>query len=412
MALEVDATERPAPAPPEPDLTPADVVARAEAMVPQLVRRQAETERRSYYAEDTHRQFADNGFYRILVPRRYGGYEFGVETFFEVTKVLARGCPSTAWMYCLGATHALPAASLFGGRAQAELFRDGDFICPATIVPGGSAERTADGNWLVNGTWRYCSGSPYATHFMAHALVSHGDGEPPSTLLFVVPREQWRRLDDWGDQLGLKGSGSHGITVENAVVPEYLTMPGHVSEMAVDQGTPGLALHGNPEYGGGPLSYMNMEVAALAVGMARGALDIYEEMLRTRTTLLPPIVSRAENPDYQFWYGDALGMVDTADAALRGAIRQWQDTCARGPAAFTREQDLRIAVICRHVLRLCWQAVEQHLFPTAGSSSVREGERFERVWRDMSTLQNHTGLAVFLPTVAVRDLAKTRLGLE
>jgi 3-hydroxy-9,10-secoandrosta-1,3,5(10)-triene-9,17-dione monooxygenase len=105
-------------------------------------------------------------------------------------------------------------------------------------------------------------------------------------------------------------------------------------------------------------------------------------------------------------------MVDTAEAALAGAIRRWQRTCAAGPEAFTREEDLRIAVICRHILRLCWQAVESNLFPTAGSSSVRAGERLERVWRDMSTMHNHTGLAVFLPTVAVRDLTKQRLGLE
>jgi 3-hydroxy-9,10-secoandrosta-1,3,5(10)-triene-9,17-dione monooxygenase len=403
----------PSPAPPEHGPTPADLFARAEAMVPELVRRQAETESRTYYAEDTHRRFAEAGFYRILVPRRYGGLELGVETFLEVTKILARGCPSTAWMYCLGATHALPAASLFGEAAQAQMFAGGDFICPATIVPGGSAVRLADGSWRVSGTWRYCSGSPYATHFMGHALVPADDGGPEQTLLFVVPRSRWRRLDDWGDQLGLRGSGSHGITVDDALVPAHSAMLGvHVSQVAVEKGTPGRTLHGNPEYGGGPLSYMNMEVAALAVGMARNALDIYEEMLRDRTTLLPPIVPRGANPDYQLWFGDATGMVDTAEAALAGAIRRWQRTCAAGPEAFTREEDLRIAVICRHILRLCWQAVESNLFPTAGSSSVRAGERLERVWRDMSTMHNHTGLAVFLPTVAVRDLTKQRLGLD
>jgi 3-hydroxy-9,10-secoandrosta-1,3,5(10)-triene-9,17-dione monooxygenase len=38
---------------------------------------------------------------------------------------LAWGCPSTGWMYCFGAAHALVAA----------LFGSGDLICPMTILP-------------------------------------------------------------------------------------------------------------------------------------------------------------------------------------------------------------------------------------------------------------------------------------
>lgn len=396
------------PAPPEPGLTAEQVVARAEAMVPELVGRQAETEERSFYAEDIHQHFTRNGFYRILVPRRYGGYEFGIETFLRVSMTLARGCPSTGWMYCLGATHALLAATLFGEQAQAELFSAGDFICPGTIIPGGSAVPAADGGWTVNGTWPYCSGAPYATHFMGHALISEGDGRPPSLLFFVAPRSQWRRLDDWGQQLGLRGSGSHSIVIENGRIPGYLALPGvHVAEVDVTAGTPGRTLHDNPEYGGGQLAYMNMEVAALAVGMAQGALEVYEDLLRQRSTLVPPIVPRHESPDYQFWYGDAVGMIGTAEAALLNAVQQWHNTCATAPAAVTREWDLRISAICRHVLRLCWQAVEGYLMPTAGSSSIRHGERLERIWRDMSMLHSHAGHSVLLPTIAVRDLART-----
>ncbi|MEV8636709.1 acyl-CoA dehydrogenase family protein [Streptosporangium sp. NPDC051023] len=395
------------PAPPEPALTPLEVIARAEAIAPTLVGRQSETEHRTYYSQETHREFAAAGFYRILVPRRYGGYEFGIDTFMRVTMALARGCPSTAWMYCLGATHAIAAATLFGEEAQAEIFRDGDFICPATIVPSGSAVRTAEGDWVLNGTWNYCSGAPYATHFIGHALVRPAEDQPPAPMLFIAPRSQWRRLDDWGRQLGLKGSGSHSITVEDGRLPAAFALPGvHLSEATVTGGTPGRDLHGNPEYGGGPLSYMVLEIASLAVGIARGALDVYGDLMRSRNTLLPPIVGRAEDPDYQFWYAEASGMIAAAEAGVFGAIQQWRDLCAQGPAAFTREQDLRITTICRHTIRLCWTAVESYLFPTAGSSSVRQGERLERVWRDMSMLHSHSGFAVFLPTVANREFTR------
>jgi 3-hydroxy-9,10-secoandrosta-1,3,5(10)-triene-9,17-dione monooxygenase len=395
---------------PDPRLTPADVIARAEEIAATLVDRQAETEDRTFYAQDTHEEFTRAGFYRLLVPRRYGGYEFGADTFIRVAMALARGCPSTGWMYLFGAAHALPVATLFEERAQAELFAGGDFIAPATVAPSGSAERV-DGGWVINGTWGFCSGAPYATHFMAHTLVDAGDGEPPSPLLFIAPRDQWRRLEDWGSHLGLRGSGSHSITVENGFVPDHFTIAGHFSQVSVTEGTPGLELHDNPQYGGGPLSFMLIELGALAVGMAKGALDVYEDLMRTRTTIYPPIVPRMEDPDFQFRYGEAAGKIAAAEAAVLNAIQQWGDICYEGSAAFTRETEWRLATISREAVRLSWEAVEGHLFPTAGSSAVRHGSRIERVWRDMSMLQSHAGLSVVLSTMANRELAKARFGV-
>lgn len=399
------------PLPPEPELTPAEVVARAEAIAETLVARQSEVEERTYYAADVHEAFSKAGFYRILVPRRYGGYEFGVDTFMKVVRALARGCPSTGWMFCLGAVHAVFAATVFEERAQEEMFAVGDFICPATVMPGGTAERHPDGGWIVNGTFGYCSGSPYATHFIGHALVTHEEGQEPEPILFIAPRDQWRRLDDWGQQLGLKGSGSHTIVIENAHIPDHRVLLTHMSFYRVSEDTPGRQLHISPQYSGGQLSFMMLESACLAVGIAYGALDEYEHLMRSRTTMFPPVVPRAEDPDYQRWYGEATGKLATAEAAVEGAIAQWQDLCAEGPDAFTPEREWRLATVCREVIRLSWTAVEQHLFPTAGSSSVSRGQRIERVWRDLSMMQSHAGISVALATMANRELAKARFGL-
>jgi 3-hydroxy-9,10-secoandrosta-1,3,5(10)-triene-9,17-dione monooxygenase len=394
------------PSPPEPGLTPAEAVARAERIAATLVERQAETEQRGYYALDTHNEFLRAGLYRLLVPRRYGGYEFRLGSYLRVVSALARGCPSTAWMYTFGASHAVVAASLFGEAAQDELFAGGDFISPATVAPVGFAERAEDGGWIVDGVHGYCSGSPYATHFIGHTLVAGADGEPPAPMIFVVPREQWRRLDDWGAQLGLKGSGSHSVAIEKAHIPAHFALPGtHMATTSPVHGTAGRELHDNGLYGGGLLSALQFQLGAVSIGMATGALDAYAELMRDRRTLFPPVTLRAENPDYQSHYGEAAGRIASAEAALTDAARQWQETADRGAAAFTREVDLKLATISREAVRLCWTAVADHLFPTAGSSAVRSGARVERVWRDMSTLHSHAGVSVFLASLANRELA-------
>ncbi|MGB3442463.1 MAG: acyl-CoA dehydrogenase family protein [Actinophytocola sp.] len=396
------------PSPPEPGLTAEEVVARAERIADDLVDRQQDTEQRGYYGLDTHNEFLAAGFYRLLVPRRYGGYEFGLDTYLRVVTALARGCASTAWMYTFGASHAHVAATLFSQAAQDELFAGGDFICPGTIGPVGFAQQAEDGGWIVDGVHRYCSGSPYATHFLGHTLVAGEEGEPPAPMLFAVPRNQWERLDDWGAQLGLKGSGSHSIKIENAHIPAHNALPGtHIGLATVHDGTPGLELHGNPLYGGGVLSMIQFQNGALAVGMATGALEAYEQLMRDRMTIYPPITTRAQNPDFQQSYGEAAGRIATARAALTDAVRQWHETAARGSAAFTREVDLRLSLISREAVRLSWSAVSDHLFPTAGSSAVRTGERLERIWRDMSTLHSHAGVSIFLGKVANRQLAET-----
>lgn len=395
------------PTPPEPGLTAEEVVARAERIAVDLVGRQEETEQRGYYGLDTHNQFLSAGFYRLLVPKRYGGYEFGLDTYLRVVTEIARGCGSTAWMYTFGASHAHAAATLFGKEAQDELFSGGDFICPGTIGPVGFAKKADDGGWIVDGVHRYSSGSPYATHFLGHALVAGEEGEPPAPMLFFLPRDQWERLDDWGAQLGLKGSGSHSVKIDNAHVPAHHALPGtHIGMATVEGGTPGFELHGNPLYGGGVLSMIQFQNGALAAGMATGALDAYAALMRDRMTIYPPIAPRYQDPDFQHAYGEAEGRIATARAALTDAVRQWHETAERGSAAFTREVDLRLSLISREAVRLSWKAVSEHLFPTAGSSAVRAGERIERIWRDMSTLHSHAGVSIFLDKVANRQLTE------
>lgn len=405
MAVATDAGRHGNPTVP----TGAEILAIAGRIVPDLVARQAETEQRTYYAPDTHQAFVNAGFYRILVPRRYGGYELGVDTFIRVVQTLTAACPSTGWMYCLGAAHALAAASLFAERAQAELFAGGDFICPATVAPTGTARRSGEDGWHVSGTWNYCSGSPYATHFMGHALVTRPEGEPVP-LLFVAPRECWRVMDDWGTQLGLRGSGSHSITIDGAYIPDRFTLPYHLSQADVTSGTEGRRLHG-PQYGGGQLSFMVIEDAVLALGMAQAALSAYEQLMEQRSTIFPPIVPRREDADFQQWYGTAAGLIATAEAAVHQVVTQWQELSAGPPADITAERELRMAAVCHEVTRLCWRAVAEYLYPTAGSSAVRRGERMERVWRDMCMQRTHAGIAVFLGAIGKRELARAHFGV-
>lgn len=378
---------------PEPDLTPSEVIRRAEAVRPALMERQAETEALTYYPQETHEEFLEAGFYRILQPRMFGGYEFDPAVFFKVVIELARGCPSTAWCYCLGSAHVIQVASIFPESTQAEVFGpDGEFRAAAFGPPMGKVVPT-EGGYTVNGKWPYASGAPYSTHFAGHTLGPAGaDGTPGPNLLFLLPRSEWKLGNDWGDVMGLKGSGSHSVVVEDGFLPASHVVPGDIMYGRSDESTP--PVHANPMYAGRTAGLFSMELSAVAVGAAKGALDEYERIITTRKSTFKPDTLRADLADYQRWDGLAAGMIATGEAAILHAAEEYMELSRRSVEEgieFTVEEDLRLAMIALEAGRLAWHAVEGFVFRTGSSSAARDGQRLQRYFRDLCTYWTHNG---------------------
>jgi 3-hydroxy-9,10-secoandrosta-1,3,5(10)-triene-9,17-dione monooxygenase len=342
-----------------------------------------------------HEEFLDAGFYDLYVPRRYGGLELGVPAYVHVIQEVARGCVSTAWCLGLAMNHALMVGSWWPQGAQDEIFANGDFRAGSVAAPVGTAE-AADGGWEVNGQVAFASGAPYSTYYMGQAMLPNPDGgQPPPTLLFVAPRDQWQMLDDWGDMLGLKGSGSHSIRFDHTRIPASWGFQGNMIDVDVGGGTPGWRLHGNPMYSGRAMSVFTISLSAVMVGAAYNMLDEYERLMRTKTTGLPPFQPRIENREYQRWYGRALTHIATAEAALHRAADLHMELCRRNVEDgidYTYGDDMLVAGVAREVMLMCWNVVDDDLFQTVGAGVARDGERTARILRDMAVAVAHRNL--------------------
>jgi 3-hydroxy-9,10-secoandrosta-1,3,5(10)-triene-9,17-dione monooxygenase len=401
---------------PEPGLTPAEVIRRAEALRPRLLEEQAATEERTFYGEEMHRAFSDAGFYRILQPRLFGGYEFDVPTFYRVIIEVSRGCPSSGWCLSLNAAHALQAGAFYSERAQREMFGpDGEFRCAARDTPRGTA-RPVEGGYVVNGTWDYCSGSPWSTHLMAGAMIEDGSGDVEydqfsgRQLLVTVPRESWEIIHDWGNMIGLRGSGSHSVRVSDAFVPEHMVHALNLLDVDVSDGTPGGRLHGNPMYAGRQVGFFGGELASIAVGAAKAALDEYERLISTKKTTFSPHVLRARHHDYQRTLGQTMGMVDAAEATIVRIGQLYMEYCAAaatGEREFTMEMDYRLDQMAIQAGFLAYSATDQ-LVRTAGSSPMANGARMQRYLRDL--LQYRTHMAASAWELMATTTAQQHLG--
>jgi 3-hydroxy-9,10-secoandrosta-1,3,5(10)-triene-9,17-dione monooxygenase len=387
--------------PPEPALTAADLIERAAAMRDEIRAEAADNEARGGYSPERHRAFTEAGFYRMLQPRRYGGYEITLDDFLRVVIEVSRADPSTGWAMCLASAHVFQFAAFFGATAQDEMFPDdGHVVIPSRNIPRGTVTPT-DGGWILDGTWDYASGCTYATHMMGVALDPDQQKQ-----IFIIPAEQITRLDDWGgaQTLGLGGSGSNSVLIDKVRVPSHRLQPYVWKDYVIPpQGTPGYQIHGNPMYLARTLTLFWGELAAIMVGAARGMLDEYERLIRERPTSFPPPMPRIESLDYLRWFGEALALIDTAEFALLGAAGDYMDRCRRWGETgedFAVIDDARLRDVVASAARVANQAITL-MFDTGGSNATRTGSQLLRYYRDASMFRTHIAAqydAVWLST--------------
>lgn len=380
------------------------LVEAARAIRPLLREKQAETEANGRFSPEVNDYLLEHGFYRMLMPRKFGGFEIGVGNFFTIISELARGCPSTAWCVSLSSAHNLTLGSYWGEQAQEEIFGErGYMAAPASGNPTSATATRVEGGIMLSGKWRYCSGAPYSTHFFPTVIIPATDTEPETRAWAVVSRDDYTVLDDWGAVIGMRGSGSNGIVMEDVFVPDH-----HICEETwateVTEPTVGYGIHGNPMYSGVFFGFAEGEVAAVSVGLGYAACDEYERIIRTtKTPFSAGDTMRADNDDWRRVLGMSMSRVDAASAALirNGDLYQeYARQVAEGVAPFDGSRSMRLNNSHFVVEELVWDAL-QELIRTAGTSASMDGQRMQRYFRDIWATVGRTDQFQFFAAPAV-----------
>ncbi len=397
---------------PEPDLTADQLLARAEDLIPALRAQQEEADERGHFSDEILQRFIDAGFYRILQPKLFGGYELDSTTFLEVVYRISAGHPSSGWCFCLSASHVSVVASYFPEAAQRDLIGPkGEFRSPHRAVPAGELT-PVDGGYRVTGTWTFSSGIPVSTHFMGNSFIPQPDG-PPKIAIFVLPRDSVEILQDWGGgaALGMQGSGSNTVRITDAFVPAHHVIEdeilfGTTTDFSV--GTPGTRLHANPRYLGlfDPLYHLSF--SAILAGAARAAVDEWRETTSTWRRVGQP-GTMSEDPDAMRAFGEAAALADASHAIMR-------ETAARLDALYARWAEdgqriapaelMRLHALARQGARTGAEAVNV-LFHASGARPTARGSKLQRYFRDVQMYTIHAS------TTPAVDLARAQgeLGL-
>jgi 3-hydroxy-9,10-secoandrosta-1,3,5(10)-triene-9,17-dione monooxygenase len=379
--------------------TAADLVARAAAMIPTLRARGDECEAGNKVPDATIADFQDAGFFKILQPKRYGGYEMDPEAFYDVQMKVAEGCMSSAWVLGVVAVHNWQLA-LFDPKAQEDVWGDDvTTLISSSYMP--RAEVTpVDGGYRISGRWGFSSGVDHCEWAFLGGLVPDPETGQPDFLTFLVPRKDFTVLPIW-NTIGLGGTGSQDVTVTDAYVPAYRT---HRSKDGFALTSPGGKVNTAPLY---KLPFGQVFVRAVSsssIGALQGALDLFIETGARRQSN-NSFASATGDPDVQVLIAETQSAIDEMKTVLFRNFGVLNDAARNGESA-DLETRLRFRFQSAQISSRCCALISR-IFFLSGAEAVYRGNPIARAFADIHTGRTHVANN---PNTVGRNVGNVTLG--
>lgn len=357
------------------------LIERAKALAPKLAARAQQADRDCHVSNESIAELAEAGLFRVLQPKRWGGYEMDPRVFYTIQMELAKGCMSTAWIYGVVSVHPWQLA-LFPAQAQEDVWgKDSSVRIASTYMPTGKAE-AVEGGYKFSGRWSYSTGSKHCDWLFLGALMPKRDGTPGMEhATFLLPKSDYRIEDNW-DVLGLRGTGSHDIIVEGAFVPAHRVQ--YTNDHS-DAGCPGRAENTNWLYRIPFTHIFQRAVSSACLGALEGAI---EEFTRRATTHVGKHGSKmAEDVNAQTALTEATIALDQLKLVLYRNYARIVNAAKTGIQLSLEERLLQRAQ-ASYVPKLTAQHANELMRACAASGTYKTNS-LERVFRDIHQGRTH-----------------------
>jgi alkylation response protein AidB-like acyl-CoA dehydrogenase len=324
------------------------------------------------------------GLFAMLAPKAYGGLELHPVEAMRVWEEIARIDSAAAWNLVMNQAISAYAAWLPAEGAR-EIFRHGPPTTAGALNPPGAATRV-DGGWRITGQVPFGSGCHQAQWLAMPAVEMDGDrpkvdpaaGQPKPFAVFF-PRSAATILDTW-HTVGMRGTGSTDFAVHELFVPDRLTAP----ICPLNQPAPGFE---------GPLFRMwpwtaILGEATVSVGVAAVAVDQAVQLCKTKTARYNATPLR-EQQLVQYQMGKAKARVEASRDTLYRAASAAYDETALSKTRLSADAKVRLQLAVSFAAEACAETV-RFVNDAVGASSIRLGSPFERHFRDVHVLLQHS----------------------
>jgi alkylation response protein AidB-like acyl-CoA dehydrogenase len=351
-------------------------------LLPSIRSRREEIEQARCMPRDLVEDLGKTGIFSLSVPRAIGGQEAPPLESMQAIETIAAADGSTGWcaMVVLGNNVAAGYMNESGAR---EIFTSPNIPTAGLAAPAGTAVRV-DGGLKVSGRWPFASGITHSDWLWVGCLVTE-NGQPrmtpqgPEIVHVWLPVKDVTIHDTWHVS-GLRGTGSHDVSAQEAFVPDHRTFAlldpaGHRPE---------------PLYQMPPLHLFVFQLVCVSLGIARAALDELNELGRTKVPSLYT-VPLADKPVVQVELARAEAALGGARSFLYDTVEDMWNAVSHGKAPSARQLALgRIAAT--HAAET-GAAVARTANTLAGGSSIYTKSSLQRHARDAEAVTHHFTVA-------------------
>ncbi|HLT42660.1 MAG TPA: acyl-CoA dehydrogenase family protein [Sphingobacteriaceae bacterium] len=317
----------------------------------------------------------ENKWFHLLVPEQYGGMEMDLPSFALFMEELAIVDGSFAWNVNLGA-----GANMFAGymsnNVAETIFRDPKACIAGSGAASGTATKAGD-HYIIQGYWKYASGSAHANFFSLNAKILNEEGEDTGIFSsFIVPVHDVQNLNTW-KTTGLRATASNDFKVESKKVPL-----GYSFDLQKPSPTNNGVLYRFPFQ---ILAEINMLV--MSTGLAKRFLELAKEIAEQKKKIKGGEVELVENWSYKnSWEKHEGEFIQDRDKVFSSLSNLWNKANQRDSIS-TEEQ-----VSFTHEVLRCAESSRKLvdvLYPFMGMHTVFESSEINRVWRDFKVASQH-----------------------
>ena len=375
---------------PSPQLTDAtiapvgrcdELVERARGLIPILSERAEQTQDLRRIPPETKQALERAGVARLLQPSRYGGCEGHLFGAVEILTHVGSACGSTAWCLAQYIGHNFM-LSQWPVEAQDEIWGvKPESLLAGILIPLCGKASKVEGGYRLTGRWPFVSGVDGCDWCILSGMVANPKGNDEERY-FMMQHGTFEIIDTW-HAMGLKGSGSHDIAVEDVFIPEHRTLS---IEHLKGGPTPGNKVNTAPMYQLPSYMQFGIYITSATLGIANGMLARYEEFIAGHQALMSGKVTRNEVPQH-LKVAEAAVCLATARAIARTTCDEIMSHATDGTLP-TNEQRTKYRAQANFVGLQAWRSANV-IWDAAMGRAVYESNPLARSYRDMSAATRH-----------------------
>ena len=315
---------------------------------------------------------ADEGLFKLLVPRSLGGAQMDFVEYLRVVETFARADASVAWCVNQNNVFATDAVRMPVETAR-EVWDD-----PRAVISNGPPTPSTravpvDGGYRVTGRWNFSSGIRHANWVAALSPCEDGlqSTEPRQEIVLLIPKDQVEVVDVWHVN-GLRGTGSFSFEASDLFVPASRAYG--PDDPPRETG----ALYLVPK-----VLMFATGFGTVALGVARSALDAAIEIAGKKVPVKRTSILR-ETSTTQRQIGEAEAGWRSARAFLQQAVSMLWDS-ARKNGAITAEERIRLRLAATHAIRES-SRVAGVAYDVAGSGGIFVSNPVQRRLQDAQVI--------------------------